>query len=77
MEIAKLDFVERKQGLVIAGNSGTGKSHIAKALLLLGCASSTDADIRRQPTCSPTSWQAGRTTRFPESSDDIPLRISS
>lgn len=38
MEIAKLDFVERKQGLVIAGNSGTGKSHIAKALLLLGCA---------------------------------------
>jgi DNA replication protein DnaC len=38
MEIAKLDFVERKQGLLLAGNSGTGKSHIAKALLLLGCA---------------------------------------
>jgi DNA replication protein DnaC len=38
MEIAKLDFVERKQGLVIAGKSGTGKSHIAKALLLLACA---------------------------------------
>jgi len=37
MEIAKLDFVERKQGLVLAGNSGTGKSHIAKALLLLAC----------------------------------------
>lgn len=37
MEIAKMDFVERKQGLVIAGNSGTGKSHIAKALLLIGC----------------------------------------
>jgi DNA replication protein DnaC len=37
LEIAKLDFVSRKQGLVIAGNSGTGKSHIAKALLLIGC----------------------------------------
>lgn len=37
MEIAKLDFVGRKQGLVIAGKSGTGKSHIAKALLLIGC----------------------------------------
>jgi len=37
MEIAKLDFVGRKQGLVIAGNSGTGKSHIVKALLLIGC----------------------------------------
>jgi len=38
MELAKLDFVRRKQSLVIAGNSGTGKSHIAKALLLIGCA---------------------------------------
>jgi DNA replication protein DnaC len=37
LEIAKLDFVGRKQGLVIAGNSGTGKSHLAKALLLIGC----------------------------------------
>jgi DNA replication protein DnaC len=37
LEIAKLDFIARKQGLVIAGNSGTGKSHLAKALLLIGC----------------------------------------
>jgi DNA replication protein DnaC len=32
-----IDFVRRKQGVIFAGNSGTGKSHIAKALLLLGC----------------------------------------
>jgi DNA replication protein DnaC len=37
LEIAKLDFVGRKQGLVIAGNSGTGKRHIAKDLPLIGC----------------------------------------
>ena len=37
MELAKLDFVDRKQGVILAGDSGTGKSHIAKALLLLGC----------------------------------------
>jgi DNA replication protein DnaC len=37
LEIGKLDFVPRKQGLILAGNSGTGKSHIAKALLLIGC----------------------------------------
>lgn len=37
MDLAKLDFVRRKQGLVMAGNSGTGKSHLAKALLLIGC----------------------------------------
>ncbi|MEW6750628.1 MAG: IS21-like element helper ATPase IstB [Candidatus Latescibacterota bacterium] len=36
-ELATLDFVRRQQGVIIAGNSGTGKSHIAKALLLLGC----------------------------------------
>ncbi len=37
MELAKLDFVGRKQGLILAGDSGTGKSHIAKALLIIGC----------------------------------------
>lgn len=37
MELATLDFVRRRQGLILAGNSGTGKSHIAQALLLLGC----------------------------------------
>lgn len=37
MELARLDFAGRKQGLILAGNSGAGKSHIAKALLLIGC----------------------------------------
>jgi DNA replication protein DnaC len=37
MELATLSFVERKQGLILAGSSGTGKSHIAEALLLIGC----------------------------------------
>lgn len=37
MELATIDFARRKQGLILAGNSGTGKSHIAKALLLIAC----------------------------------------
>jgi DNA replication protein DnaC len=37
MQLATLDFVQRKQWLILAGSSGTGKSHIAKALLLLAC----------------------------------------
>jgi len=40
MDLARLDFVDRKQGLILAGSSGTGKSHIAKALLLLACSKS-------------------------------------
>jgi len=37
MELAMLGFASRRQGVIIAGNSGTGKSHIAKALLLTCC----------------------------------------
>jgi len=37
MELATMSFVERRQGLILAGASGTGKSHLAKALLLIGC----------------------------------------
>jgi DNA replication protein DnaC len=37
MELATLGFADRRQGVIIAGNSGTGKSHIAKALLLSCC----------------------------------------
>ncbi|MBW2328772.1 MAG: IS21-like element helper ATPase IstB [Deltaproteobacteria bacterium] len=54
MEITGLDFVKRKQGLILAGNSGTGKSHIAKAILLIGCMNTyscrytTAADMLRE-----------------------------
>ena len=37
MELASLRFLERKLSLLIAGNSGTGKSHVAKAILLSAC----------------------------------------
>ncbi len=35
--LATLAFIERGQGLILAGNSGTGKSHLAKSLLLSAC----------------------------------------
>jgi len=37
MELATLSFIDKKQGLILAGSSGTGKSHIAKSLLLCAC----------------------------------------
>lgn len=37
MELATLAFIDKKQGIIMAGGSGTGKSHLTKALLLIGC----------------------------------------
>jgi DNA replication protein DnaC len=37
MELATLAWVDRKEDLVFFGRSGTGKSHIAKALCMIGC----------------------------------------
>jgi DNA replication protein DnaC len=37
MELATLSFVAKNQGVILAGSSGTGKSFISKALLLIGC----------------------------------------
>ena len=37
LELATLGFAKRRQGVIFAGTSGAGKSHLAKALLLLGC----------------------------------------
>jgi len=37
IELARLDFVDRAEDVVIHGNPGTGKSHILKALGLRAC----------------------------------------
>jgi DNA replication protein DnaC len=37
LELARLDFVRRRDDLVITGTSGTGKSHILKAFGLRAC----------------------------------------
>jgi DNA replication protein DnaC len=37
LQLATMNFVHQRQGVILAGNSGTGKSHIAKALALEGC----------------------------------------
>jgi DNA replication protein DnaC len=37
VELARLDFVRRRDDLIITGKSGTGKSHMLKALALRAC----------------------------------------
>ena len=37
LELARLDFVRRHDDLVITGKSGTGKSHLLKALAMRAC----------------------------------------
>jgi DNA replication protein DnaC len=37
LELARLDFVRRRDDLVITGKSGTGKSHVLKAFVVRAC----------------------------------------
>jgi DNA replication protein DnaC len=37
LDLAELAWVERNEDLVLVGNAGTGKSHIAKSMCLRGC----------------------------------------
>lgn len=37
LDLAELSWVDRNEDLVLVGNSGVGKSHLAKALCLIGC----------------------------------------
>jgi DNA replication protein DnaC len=37
LELARLDFVRRKDDLIITGKAGTGKSHILQAIALCAC----------------------------------------
>lgn len=37
LELARLDFVHRRDDLVITGKSGTGKSHVLKAFVVRAC----------------------------------------
>lgn len=37
MALARLDFIRRHENVLLGGNSGTGKSHIGKAISLLAC----------------------------------------
>ena len=37
LELARLDFVRRKDDLIVTGKSGTGKSHVLQAIALRAC----------------------------------------
>ena len=37
LELARCEFLDRKENLLFLGNSGTGKSHLALALGLIAC----------------------------------------
>ena len=38
LELSKCEFVSKRENLVLIGNSGTGKSHLATAIASCGCA---------------------------------------
>jgi len=69
MDLASLDFARRKQGVIIAGTSGAGKSHIAKALLLIGCQKTFRARYVTATEMLRSSWRALPITPLPTSSN--------
>jgi len=54
LEFARLDFVRRRDDLVLTGKSGTGKSHILKALSLRACQQAISMRYTRCVDCSMT-----------------------
>lgn len=37
MDLAQMDFINRKESILFIGDCGTGKSHLAKSLGIIGC----------------------------------------
>jgi DNA replication protein DnaC len=37
MDLAQMDFIRRKDSILLLGNNGTGKSHIARSLAVIAC----------------------------------------
>jgi len=37
IELARCEYIEKKENILVVGNSGTGKTHIATALALIAC----------------------------------------
>ena len=68
MELATLSFIDRGESLIFAGDSGTGKSHIAKALLLIAC--------QRQQRCRYTTAAEMLKTLYSSLCDDsLPMKL--
>jgi len=57
MELARCEYVERRENIIALGNSGTGKSHIALGLGLASCQKDCRlASLPPQPSCT-SSWK--------------------
>ena len=37
MDLATMDFIRRKESILLIGNCGTGKSHLARSLAVIAC----------------------------------------
>jgi DNA replication protein DnaC len=59
LDLARSEFLSRRENLLVLGNSGTGKTHIALALGLAACQRRGPAD-----RSSSVGWQCGHRVRF-------------
>ena len=52
LELARCEYIERRENVIALGNSGTGKTHIALGLGLAACQKGLRVFRRALPTCS-------------------------
>ena len=57
MELARCEYVERRENIIALGNSGTGKSHIALGLGVAACQKGCRSASRPPRPSSMSSWK--------------------
>ncbi len=68
MDLATLSFVERKQGLILAGSPAPARAISPRLSFSSDAANSTAAGIPQPPTCSRISWPLWPTAPWSKSS---------
>ena len=54
-QLARCEYIERRENLIAVGNSGTGKTHVALGLGLAACQMGTERGLHHGPRRSCTS----------------------
>ena len=64
LELARGEYIERRENVIALGNSGTGKTHVALGLGLAACQRACRWGSPPQPPWCTNSWKRGTRSGF-------------